>query len=95
MEIQTVYFTGMSMMVSILISQMYNIISVLRPVLLQVLEYLSPSASTSISIVGLELMSTSKVQVPEIQYSSTANRSTEYEYPIPDNRSGLGFPSIF
>ena len=31
----------------------------------------------------LELMSTSKVQVPEIQYSSTTSTSTEYEYPSP------------
>ena len=28
-------------------------------------------------------MSTSSVRVPEIQYSSTASTSTEYEYPSP------------
>ena len=31
----------------------------------------------------------SKVQVPEIQYSSTASTSTEYEYPSPDDDGRL------
>ena len=39
--------------------------------------------STSTIAITLELMSTSKVWVPEIQYSSTASTSTEYEYPSP------------
>ena len=33
------------------------------------------------SAITLELTNTSKVRVPEIQYSSTASTSAEYEYP--------------
>ena len=33
------------------------------------------------SAITLELTSTSKVRVPEIQYSSTASTSAEYEHP--------------
>ena len=79
MESQTVYFTGM--MIFILISQMYHRISVLRPVLVHVPEYLSPSTSTNMS--ALELTSTSKVRVPEIQYSSISSTSPKYEHPSP------------
>ena len=77
----TVYFTGI--MVFTLTSQMYHRISVLVPVLVQVPEYLSTSMSTRTSTITLELTSTSTVWVPEIQYSSTASMSTEYEYPSP------------
>ena len=41
------------------------------------------SMSTSINTITLELTSTSKMRVPEIQYSSTASMSTKYEYPSP------------
>ena len=64
-------------------SQMYYRISVLVPVLAQVPEYLF--MSTSMSTITLELTSTSKVLVPEIQYLSTASTSTEYDYPSPDD----------
>ena len=74
---QTVYFTGM--MVFTLTSQMYHRKSVLVPVLLQVPEYLFTSTSSSTSTITLELTSTSKVRVPEIEYSSTASTSSEYE----------------
>ena len=74
----TVYFKGM--MFFTLTSQMYHRTSVLVPVLVRVLEYLSTSTSTSTSNMTLELTSTSTLRVPEILYSST---STEYEYPSP------------
>ena len=70
-------------MVFILTSQMYYRISVLVPLLVQVLDYLSTGMSTNTSTITLELVSTSKVRVPEIQYSSIASMSTEYEYPSP------------
>ena len=77
---QTVYFRydGFT-----LTSQMYHRISVLVPVLVRVPEYLPMSTSTIMSTITLELTSTSKVQVPEIRYPSTASTSTEYEYPSP------------
>ena len=77
---QTVYFMydGFT-----LTSQMYHRISVLVPVLVRVPEYLPTSTSTIMSTITLELTSTSKVQVPEIRYPSTASTSTEYEYPSP------------
>ena len=40
------------------------------------------------STITLELTSTSTVRVPEIQYSSTASTSTEYENPSPDHEAG-------
>ena len=72
-------------MVFTLTSQIYHRISVLVPVLVQLPEYLSMSTSTMI----LELTSTSTVRVPEIQYSSTASTSTEYEYISPDFQTNL------
>ena len=78
----TVNFTGM--MVFALISQRYHRISVLVPVLIRVPEYLYTSTSTSTSTVILELTSKSTVRVPEIQCSSTASTSIEYEYSSPD-----------
>ena len=52
-------------------------------ILVPVLEYLSKSTSTCTGTIvpTLKLMNTNKVRVPEIQYSSTASTSTEYEYP--------------
>ena len=82
---ETVYFTGM--MVFALTSQMNYRISVLMPVLVRVPDNLSTSTSTSASIITSELTSTSKVWVPEIQYSSTASTITEYEYPSPDSQA--------
>ena len=76
---QTLYITGM--MVFTFTSQMYQKISVRVPVLEWVPEYLSMSTRTS--TITLELTSTSKVRVQEIQYSSTANTSTEYKYTSP------------
>ena len=78
---QTVYFTGMTDFTHT--SQMYHRISVLMPVFIRAPEHLSMSTSTSTGAITLELRSTSKVGIPEIQNSSTASRSTEHEYPNP------------
>ena len=44
-------------------------------------EYLSTSLSTGISTITLEPTSTSKLRVPEVQYSGST--SIEYKYPSP------------
>ena len=72
-----VYFTGMMVFTLIVTLQMFHGISVLVPVLVRVPENLSTSTST----ITLELTSTSTVREPEIQYSSTASTSTEYDNP--------------
>ena len=76
-------------MVFTLTSQIYHRISVLVPVLVRLPEYLSTSKSRSTSTIILELTITSAVRVPEIQYSSTASTSTEYEYISPDFQTNL------
>ena len=42
------------------------------------------STSTFTSTIALQLTSTVKESIPEIQYSNTASRSTEYDYSNPN-----------